>query len=91
MITMGDGYLARVFRSALNISPTTNPSSPHVPMLNSVSNSLSGMFASNSQIQKKKNLMSWYKLIPELSGLVNKVAKDSISMAFRTNQPQRNG
>ncbi len=74
--------LSRVFRSVgnapQNFSPNSNVSaiSKPYPMLNVVSDSLSNYFFTQTQTRKKKWLMQWYSSIPELTGMVNKVARD---------------
>ena len=69
------GYLAQVFSAVRKFN---KPTQQHLPMLNSISNSLSGYLQSVNQVRKKKTFMRWYKLIPELTALVNKVARDII-------------
>jgi len=68
---------ARVFNAMDNRAES--PFSRHIPMINSLTNSLSSYFAEYGQIRKKKGLMSWYKTVPELTALVNKVAKDIVT------------
>ena len=67
--------LSRVFTSVTNPYSSSNK---HLPMINSITNSLSGYLAAVGQISKKRVLMNWYRQIPELTGLVNKVAKDIV-------------
>jgi len=74
---------SRVFMSA-----TQRPDAKtqrHLPMLNEITTSLSGYYQNASQVGKKKTLMRWYKSIPELTALVNKVARDgSANYHFET-------
>jgi len=48
-------------------------------MLNEINTSLQSYFGASTQTQKKKYLMRWYKSIPELTALANKVARDIVS------------
>lgn len=76
MKTKMPNYFARVF-TALN-TPYTSPFQKHLPMINSLTNSLYSYLSEYGQVRKKKELMAWYKRIPELTGLTNKVAKDIV-------------
>lgn len=82
---------ARVFTS-LESRGTQSSKAPHLPLLNEFSTSLSGYLASNSQMQKKKALIRWYKSIPELTAMVNKVARDICAhMHFEAISPGGSG
>ena len=54
------------------------PSDRPGPMLNQLSQSLSSYLQAHTQTQRKKRLMQWYKAIPELTALINKVAHDIV-------------
>ena len=71
------GTLSRVFQE-LNSSPDRTTKINGVPMLNVISNSLSGYINAYGQTAKKRSLINWYKAIPELTALANKVAKDVV-------------
>lgn len=87
---MSTSALASVFRTVGNIN--TNPTNPSTPMLNVISNSLNSYMNATNQLRKKKHLMGWYKGIPELTGLVNKVVKDMISKwHFESVNPKESG
>lgn len=51
----------------------------HLPMLNSLTTSAVHYLNQTSQLAKKKALMKWYKSIPELTGFINKVARDTVA------------
>ncbi len=68
--------LSRIFRTVGN-NPNLNMVNKHLPMINSIVSASSEVFGAN-QLRKKKFLMSWYKIIPELTALVDKVAKDIV-------------
>lgn len=51
----------------------------HLPMLNEINANLSSYYSNAGQSHKKKALMNWYKGIPELTGIANKVARDITS------------
>ena len=70
--------LSRVFRTVGQ--PTATQLDRHLPMINSVSNTLSAYLSEQGQIIKKKALMRWFKGIPELTALSTKVAKDAVDM-----------
>lgn len=83
--------LSRVFR---NINPPTssNQYSKHLPMINAITNTLSGYLSAVGQVSKKQYLMRWFKTIPELTGMVNKVAKDVVhKYHFETVNPKESG
>jgi hypothetical protein len=65
--------LSRVFQS---IGTPRRGVDRHIPMLNELSTSLSNYYSSYGQLSRKKTLMHWYKHIPELTALANKVARD---------------
>jgi len=67
----------QVFR-AINNYPGTGLVNRHLPMINKITTSYSSYLLSVSQLRKKKALMSWYKQMPELTALTNKVAKDIV-------------
>lgn len=76
------------------MSPSSNQSSysRHLPMINSISNTLSSYLSAVGQTQKKQYLMRWYKTIPELTGMVNKVAKDIVhKYHFEPMNPKESG
>jgi len=50
----------------------------HLPMINAIVQAYSNNLWDTTQIGKKKTLMSWYKGIPELTALINKVARDIV-------------
>jgi hypothetical protein len=68
--------LSQVFR-VLNNQPT-NSISRRMPMINEITNTLTNYLSARGQIAKKKILMNWYKRIPELTALTNKVARDVV-------------
>ena len=70
--------LSRVFQTVGGPAPNTQPNM-HLPMLNELYVSLSNYYHRTSQIQRKKQLMIWYKGIPELTALSSKVARDIVS------------
>ena len=51
----------------------------HLPMINSVSNSLSGYLNQTQQLRRKKSFMTWMKHTPELMAFCSKVARDVVS------------
>ncbi len=69
-------YLTQVFQTIGNRE--SRQVSRHLPMINSLVSSYSNYLSTRGQIAKKKNLMGWYKRIPELTALCNKVARDSV-------------
>ena len=73
---MTTATLSRIF-TAIN-KPYSSVVNRHIPMINSITNSLGSYLTSVSQISKKRSLMNWYKATPELNALVNKVAKDIV-------------
>ncbi len=74
---MANSFLSRVFQT-VGQSPFVSSQNLHLPMINEITNSLSTFLNAVSQIRKKKALMVWYKTIPELTALANKVAKDIV-------------
>ena len=50
----------------------------NLPMINVISSSLSNFLSARNQIQKKKHLMTWFKITAELKALSTKVAKDIV-------------
>ena len=90
MANNGDGYFSQVFRT-VNTSPRTY-NDRSVPMLNVVHTSLSNFLSSYGQVRRKKKLMEWYKAIPELTAIVNKVARDiAYKFHFETIKPNEDG
>jgi len=90
MVTDGDGFFAQVFRT-VNTKPRTFESRS-LPMLNTVHTSLNNFLAAYGQTRKKKRLMEWYKAIPELTAIVNKVAKDiTYKFHFEPVKPDETG
>jgi len=84
-------FLSQIFRT-VGQSPLSNPNPPRIPMLNEITRSLNTFLGSVSQIRKKKALMAWYKQIPELTALVNKVARDIVyRYHFETINPTDSG
>lgn len=80
---------SRVFVDGANVSRFTRRS---LPLINEITTNLSGFFAFQGQISKKKELMAWYKTIPELTAFVNKVARDSTSkFHFENLNPKESG
>ena len=68
---------SRVFAQAGNV-PLNSPVSKHMPMINTIVGQFSNFLSEFGQIRKKKALMNWYRGIPELTALINKVAGDII-------------
>lgn len=68
--------LSRIF-SAQN-SNFASSAPKKIPMLNSLTSSLGSFLREVHQTRKKKSLMAWFKAIPELTALSNKVAKDIV-------------
>lgn len=68
---------SRVFQTIGNKPSSTIER--HLPMINSVSNSLSGYLNQVQQIRRKKSFMEWMRGTPELMAFVSKVARDVIS------------
>lgn len=69
--------LSRVF-TALNNNGREDYNLP-LPMINTISNNFSSYLNAVNQISKKINLMQIYKNRAELTGLINKVARDIVS------------
>lgn len=82
--------LSRVFNALNNNS--YNNFSRHLPMLNELSATLDNYFGAYNQLRRKKSLVNWYRRIPELTGMINKVANDSTSrFHFETVNPSESG
>jgi len=80
--------LAPVFRSLSLNNQRTSPVMRHLPMINTLTSTFSSYLSSRGQIAKKKTLMRWYKGIPELTALLNKVAIDTVfKWHFETIKP----
>ena len=71
------GMLSRVF-TAIGNKPSSSYNK-HLPMINSVTHSFESYLSEHGQVGKKRALMRWYRNIPELTGLLGKVAKDIVS------------
>jgi hypothetical protein len=85
------GSLSRVF-TAINNPNLGAASNIHAPMLNSLTTSFNTYLSEVGQIRKKKRLMAWFKGIPELTALANKVAKDiTHKWHFETIDPKDSG
>lgn len=64
----------QVFQSVVQGNVTPPPLKS--PLINEVMTSFSTFLASTNQLRKKKFFMSWFRTQPELTGFVNKVARD---------------
>jgi len=84
-------FLSRVFQTVGN-QPLLNTNRSGLPMLNELTRSLSSFLNSVNQIRRKRSLVWWYKRIPELTGLVDKVAKDMVyKYHFEPSNPDESG
>jgi hypothetical protein len=82
--------LARVFLTLNNNGDSRR--NLNIPMINSITNSLSTYLSSYNQVTKKKSLMNWFKSIPELTALARKVAKNIVGgYHFETIAPNESG
>lgn len=70
------GYLSK-FVGAIN-KPYYQKQSSNTPLINELTATLSNYFYAQTQLNKKKALMKWFKQIPELTALATKVARDVV-------------
>lgn len=72
------GQLAQVFTNVGNLTVTNSNVNAGLPMLNTLTSSLSTFLNTVNQTRRKKSLMNWFKGIPELTAMANKVVEDII-------------
>lgn len=67
---------ASISRALRSMDRNFNATSRGLPLLNEITSTLNGYLSATNHLQRKKFLMRWYKSIPELTALANKVARD---------------